>query len=279
MKPSFCKQILFLLVLMLSTGTAGADKLVNMSSRYCLDTDGRVVNGGAVRVWGCQQHPNQTWTIVRMDARYFRLVNESSGFCLDTDGVPVNGGNVRVWSCVDHSNQLWEIFRFSGSRYRLKNKASGFCLDTNGEAVNGGLVRTWECVDHPNQFWFVESGDVAPDSPREMPEAWEDPAARQLIDEWLRQVERCTKREFAPASYIDRWGRICGTVPTGIINCSQTPDHPPGWDSYRYLWNHNWCHNYYTYRLQDYVRRRQSGATADSLASCKISVSISCAPN
>jgi hypothetical protein len=97
---------------------------------------------------------------------------------------------------------------------------------------------------------------------------WSDAAGRGLIDEWLRQVESCT-REVFPACYVDQWARICGRVATGTIDCSRTPDRPPGWDSYRYLWEHDFCTQYYSYRLRDYVARRAAGATAPSLRVCK----------
>lgn len=126
-----------------ATADAAIAHLVNHSSSYCLDTDGRGANGGVVRMWNCVNHPNQLWEI-----QGARLKNRASGFCLDTDGRAVNGGAVRMWTCVNHPNQLWEI---RGDR--LKNKASGFCLDSDGKAVNGGAVRMWECVIHPNQSW------------------------------------------------------------------------------------------------------------------------------
>jgi hypothetical protein len=128
-------------------------KLENRSSKYCLDTDGKAVNGGAVRMWNCGTHPNQTWTVDQVDASSYRLINESSKYCLDTDGSKQNGGQVRMWGCANHPNQLWEISSLPQGGYRLTNKASGFCLDTDGQAANGGAVRMWSCATHPNQTW------------------------------------------------------------------------------------------------------------------------------
>lgn len=138
---------------LLIASPAMAESWVNDSSRYCLDTDGRAANGALVRMWHCEPHPNQTWTVSPAGIGSFRLRNRSSNFCLDTDGTPRNGGLVRMWGCVDHPNQLWEIQNLSAGHYRLRNKASGFCLDTDGAAANGGAVRVWQCVNHPNQSW------------------------------------------------------------------------------------------------------------------------------
>ncbi|HXA16227.1 MAG TPA: RICIN domain-containing protein [Thermoanaerobaculia bacterium] len=135
-----------------------AESWVNNSSNYCLDTDGRAANGGSVRMWHCEQHPNQSWTVSPVSAGSFRLKNRGSNFCLDTDGLPRNGGPVRMWGCADHPNQLWEIQNLPADHYQLKNKASGFCLDTDGAAANGGAVRMWQCADHPHQSWTNTAG-------------------------------------------------------------------------------------------------------------------------
>ena len=131
-----------------------ADSWANDSSHYCLDTDGRALNGGQVRMWKCEQHPNQRWTMVfNVAFGAVQVRNRSSNFCLDTDGSKTNGGQVRMWGCANHPNQYWQIQNLPGGNYRLKNKASGFCLDTDGGAVNGGAVRMWTCATHPHQSW------------------------------------------------------------------------------------------------------------------------------
>jgi hypothetical protein len=138
---------------LLLASPATAESWVNSSNNYCLDTDGRAVNGGAVRMWKCEQHPNQLWIVRNAGNGLVRLINRSSNFCLDTDGSRTNGGQVRMWGCVNHPNQLWQIQNLLGGHYRLLNKASGFCLDSDGSAVNGGAVRMWQCVSHPHQTW------------------------------------------------------------------------------------------------------------------------------
>jgi hypothetical protein len=97
---------------------------------------------------------------------------------------------------------------------------------------------------------------------------WEDQSVRQLIDEWLLQQDKCLKKVY-PGAYMDEWGRICGETQTAMISCDLDPDHPADWDSYHYLWYNNWCPDYYPYRVQDYVKLRQSGNSFDSLAGCK----------
>lgn len=138
-----------------------AESFVNLSSKYCLDTDGRAVNGGVVRMWKCVNHPNQGWTVDGTGSSLYQVKNRSSNFCLDTDGSRMNGAQVRMWGCVDHPNQLWEIHNLPSGSSRLKNKASGFCLDTDGKAENGALVRMWECITHPNQSWKKVADDNA----------------------------------------------------------------------------------------------------------------------
>lgn len=98
---------------------------------------------------------------------------------------------------------------------------------------------------------------------------WQDPAVRQLIDEWIRQQDRCLKNVYGSGAYIDQWGRACGNLGSTQISCNTPPDHPADWDSYHYLWANNWCPTYYPYRVQAYVGYRQSGYSFDSLATCK----------
>ena len=151
--------------MLLVASPAMAESWANNSSHFCLDTDGRAVNGGPVRMWKCEQHPNQLWTVHAAGGGLVQLINRSSNFCLDTDGARTNGGQVRVWGCVNHPNQLWEIVNLTGGNYRLRNRASGFCLDSDGAAVNGGAVRMWQCVSHPNQTWRRNVIIDEPESP------------------------------------------------------------------------------------------------------------------
>lgn len=58
MKTTFFLVFLFIMM----PASSMAKMLVNMASKYCLDTDGAAVNGGGVRMWGCVSHPNQSWT-------------------------------------------------------------------------------------------------------------------------------------------------------------------------------------------------------------------------
>lgn len=139
----------------LTTVAVQAEKLVNLASGYCLDTDGKAANNGQVRMWECANHSNQTWTVEPVGSSYYHLVNQNSKYCLDTDGVKKNGGLVRMWGCANHPNQLWEIQDLPTDHYRLKNKASGLCLDTEGFSKNGEKVRMWECSDNSVQTWII----------------------------------------------------------------------------------------------------------------------------
>ena len=151
------KNIFFLVLVGLSLMASpciASDKLMNDSSKYCLDTDENKVNGSRVRMWQCADHPNQTWQVLDLTGGRYRIKNMASGYCLDTDGNKVNGGGVRMWQCADHPNQTWQVLDLTGGRYRLKNMASGYCLDTDGNEVNRGAVRMWQCADYQNQRWL-----------------------------------------------------------------------------------------------------------------------------
>lgn len=99
-------------------------------------------------------------------------------------------------------------------------------------------------------------------------QAWDDPSKRQFIDEWLQQHDTCLK-QIHPKAYVDKWGRVCGKVAGGKIDCGQEPDHPPDWDNYRYLWHENSCPDYLRYTVQDYVALRAGGTSREALAQCK----------
>lgn len=130
------------------------------------------------------------------------------------------------------------------------------------------------------QFTIAASASASPSGPSTGPsttstgsssaDPWQDPAVRQLIDEWIRQQDRCLKNTYGSGAYIDQWGRACGNLGSTQISCNTPPDHPADWDSYHYLWANNWCPIYYPYRVQAYVGYRQSGDSYDSLTTCKL---------
>lgn len=81
---------------LLMASSATAEMLVNDSSKYCLDIDGEAISGGVVRMWKCERHANQAWTINKLSSDLFRLRNLSSNLCLDTDGLRTNDAQVRT---------------------------------------------------------------------------------------------------------------------------------------------------------------------------------------
>lgn len=97
---------------------------------------------------------------------------------------------------------------------------------------------------------------------------WDDPSVHSLIDEWLRQRDNCVK-EVYPNAYVDRWGRICGETQSAVISCTMAPDKPADWDNYHYLWDKNWCPDYYPLTVQEYVFLRENGLSFDDLGECK----------
>ncbi|MEP6917270.1 MAG: RICIN domain-containing protein, partial [Acidobacteriota bacterium] len=71
------RDVLVVAILLIASPVM-AESWTNNSSNYCLDTDGAAVNGGAVRMWKCVQHPNQSWTVTDLGAGVFSLRNRSS---------------------------------------------------------------------------------------------------------------------------------------------------------------------------------------------------------
>lgn len=96
---------------------------------------------------------------------------------------------------------------------------------------------------------------------------WDDPTIQKWLDEWIHQADRCLKKKY-PAAYIDKWGRGCGNFGSTTVNCNDNPA-PSGWSPYRYLWSNNIDAQYYSYRIREYVSRRQAGESFESLARCK----------
>jgi len=129
-------------------------------------------------------------------------------------------------------------------------------------------VRRSLALDDIQRIQRLYGGSPVPPPPPPPVNPWDNPAIRGLIDEWIQQQDRCVKRVY-PGAYVDRWGRLCGRVPTGIINCNQNPSVPPGWTSYRYLWVQNFAPTYYPYTLYQYVNLRNSGSSYASLATCR----------
>lgn len=119
-----------------------------------------------------------------------------------------------------------------------------------------------------NAFAAVRPAPIpAPPPAPPPPPPWENPVVRPLIDEWLQQDDRCVKKVY-PAAYVDRWGRLCGTIGNTYNSCNQPPDHPAGWDSYHYLWHHNGLPRFYAFRVIEYVERRLKSESFSALARC-----------
>ena len=136
--------------------------IINEGSAYCLDTNGLATNGGLVRMWQCQRHPNQLW-LIQQASGGFRIRNQASGFCLDVDGPNAFAGAeaLRMWSCASHPNQTWQRISagtdiHGAALYRFMNQATGLCLDFNASAAtNGARPRLARCESHSNQTWKI----------------------------------------------------------------------------------------------------------------------------
>ncbi len=148
--------------------------------------------------------------------------------------------------------------------------ASGYGTLVLNIISNDELKAKEKPESYGGSHWVRSSKETSlpPVNPPYSTDPWDDPSVRQLIDEWLQQQDSCVKKVY-PGAYIDKWGRICGSTTTATISCVLTPDHPDDWDNYHYLWYNNWCPDYYPYKVQDYVKLRQSGDSFDMLASCK----------
>lgn len=188
----------------------------------------------------------------------------------DIDGFSFTAGNMTLQQCVAGCSARGFAFAgaqfatwcFCGNRYGRYGPADNCNMRCAGnpDQICGG--------EWANSVYATGSGPGPGPGPAPSTAPWQDPTVRSLIDEWLRQVERCTRVPH-PGSYIDPWARICGRLATVSADCSMLPDHPPGWDSQQYVWTHNWCHNHYRHRVQDYVRQRLAGTPASALQQCK----------
>ena len=121
-----------------------------------------------------------------------------------------------------------------------------------------------------NAFATLRPAAPPPPPPPPPVDPWDDPAVRSLIDEWLAESQRCLKKVY-PGLFLDQWVRAYGDTPTTHIDPLPWPpdDNPPTWDSYHYRWYWNKESQYYVFRVQDYVVRRQQGASYNSLALCR----------
>jgi hypothetical protein len=212
--------------------------------------------------------PDRSWAQGGLGDAYVGCFRDRSA--RDLDGYAKIVPDLTIEKCIDICRK--EGFAYAGmqvgsrcfcgnsyGRYGRTNNCNKKCFGDNSQICGG----PWA-----NSVFSV--GSAPPPIP-----PWQDKEARALINEWLRQVEKCA-RQVHPSCYIDRWGRMCGRLKTTTADCSMLPDHPPGWDNYHYLWHHNWCPLYFSFRVQDYVRRRQAGASARSLQRCKSGRNMPC---
>lgn len=183
----------------------------------------------------------------------------------------------QIWWSARHNvdNPVWtNVARgtISGNTIRLdyvdvppsNARGNGFLVL---DVISNDELRAREKSEGYGGSRWIRSSDVKQEGTTTPTNPWDDSSVRQLIDEWLRQYDRCAKNAYS-GYYVDEWGRIQGDGPINTIGSAM----PPGgnWDNnYHYLWVTNECKDYYPYRVRDYVERRQSGDSFDDLAACK----------
>lgn len=96
--------------------------------------------GGALHVWDCAHHPDQTWT---REGRQFKHIER--GKCMDCAGRNW-GDEIWTYNCGYHSNRHFDI---RGGKIHF----NGLCLSGPDSLANGQKLRLWECKNWSRQNW------------------------------------------------------------------------------------------------------------------------------
>lgn len=138
---------------------------LNKDSSKCLDVGGgKVVNGAAVQIWGCngQQQQSFKWC---SDGRIVSTVNDK--MCLDVPGGdPSKPNNLEIWECNSNDGQYWGYDSNNMAIYSAK-LGEKMCIDVVGGATKPGTpVNIYYCSPGTGEKWLLGNPPAPPPMPK-----------------------------------------------------------------------------------------------------------------
>lgn len=130
------------------------------TSNQCLDVPhSDLADGRGLIQWGCNNQPNQRFSLVTTHDGYWKIVAVHSNKCLSVRGASTaNGANIEQSSCIEGAaHQRFSLIGFGGGYYSIAVKHSGKCFDIAGANQSPGTkLQQWGCHYGANQqFLFI----------------------------------------------------------------------------------------------------------------------------
>lgn len=133
----------------------------NIITNRCIGVDGAsTANGALLKIFDCDNAPNQRWRAEVRNGIEHTLVNVKSGKCMGVDGASTSpGANIGQFDCGNAApNQTWLLVsQTNDQEWNLLNAKSGLCIGVDGgSTANGAQLKQFGCQDTaPNQEWVV----------------------------------------------------------------------------------------------------------------------------
>lgn len=132
---------------------AEARLLKNARGDYCIGVDPASKKDGAdIKLFSCDDKPNQRWTRKEALSGVYNFVNEKSGKCMGVNhGRVTPGASIKQFECDGSEDQEW-VFGACGGDTCTVNRKSNLCLSAQrlGHDVRleqlqceGGATQAW----------------------------------------------------------------------------------------------------------------------------------------